>query len=82
MSDETAPQTEAAEAAETTTAEGEAAEAESEGGTRRQTPRVGIHSLLTRDSDAVARPGFRNPSNSRSKAQKKSKAKKKGKKRR
>ena len=38
-----------------------AAEAESEGGARRQTPRVGIHSLLTRDSDAVARPGFRNP---------------------
>ena len=33
------------------------------------TPRVGIHSLLTRDSDQVARPGFRNPSNTRSKAQ-------------
>ena len=42
-----------------------------------KTPRVGLHSLLTRDTDMAARPGFRNPSNKRSKAQTKSKAKKK-----
>ena len=54
------------------------------------TPRVGLHSMLTRDSDMASRPGFRNPSNKRSKAQtgaKKAKAKlkvkrKKGKKKR
>ena len=41
-----------------------------------KTPRVGLHSMLTRDTDMAARPGFRNPSNKRSKAQ--SKARKKG----
>ena len=52
------------------------------------TPRVGLHSMLTRDSDMASRPGFRNPSNKRSKAQtaaKKAKLKvkrKKGKKKR
>jgi hypothetical protein len=33
------------------------------------TPRVGLHSMLTRDSDMASRPGFRSPSNKRSKAQ-------------
>jgi hypothetical protein len=40
-----------------------------------RTPRVGMHSMLTRDSDMTARPGFRNPSNKRSKAQSRSKNK-------
>lgn len=34
------------------------------------TPRVGLHGMLTRDSDVAARPGFRNPPNARTKAQK------------
>lgn len=33
------------------------------------TPRVGTHSMLTRDSDVASRPGFRNPANKRSKVQ-------------
>ncbi|HCH62379.1 MAG: hypothetical protein CL927_16040 [Deltaproteobacteria bacterium] len=41
-----------------------------------KTPRVGLHSMLTRDTDMASRPGFRNPSNKRSKAQGKSKNKK------
>lgn len=41
------------------------------------TPRVGLQGLLTRDTDIAARPGFRNPSNKRSKAQKKKGRKKK-----
>jgi|GEM_PF-4978596 len=36
--------------------------------TSTRTPRVGLHSMLTRDSDMAGRPGFRNPSNKRSKA--------------
>jgi len=34
-----------------------------------RTPRMGMQALLTRDTDMAARPGFRNPSNKRSKAQ-------------
>lgn len=34
------------------------------------TPKLGAAALLTRASDLAARPGFRNPANSRSKAQK------------
>jgi len=30
---------------------------------------MGRHSMLTRDSDVASRPGFRNPSNTRSKVQ-------------
>jgi hypothetical protein len=41
-----------------------------------KTPRVGLHSMLTRDTDMASRPGFRSPSNKRSKAQSKAKAKK------
>lgn len=40
------------------------------------TPRVGLQSLLTRDSDMTVRPGFRNPANKRTKAQKKKRKKK------
>ena len=48
-----------------------------------KTPRVGLHSMLTRDTDMASRPGFRSPSNKRSKAQSKSKNKKaRGKKKR
>ncbi|RME22147.1 MAG: hypothetical protein D6798_16550 [Deltaproteobacteria bacterium] len=42
-----------------------------------RTPRVGMQGLLTRDSDLTARPGFRNPANTRSKASKKKRRKKK-----
>jgi hypothetical protein len=34
-----------------------------------QTPRMGLQAMLTRDSDMAARPGFRSPSNKRSKTQ-------------
>ena len=53
-------------------------ETETEAASSGKTPRVGLHSQLTRDTDMAARPGFRNPSNNRSKVQSKSKAKKKG----
>lgn len=39
------------------------------------TPRMGLQGLLTRDTDMAARPGFRNPSNKKSKAQKAGKKK-------
>lgn len=57
------------ETPETETPAGDAEAVEETKTAGSSTPRVGIHSLLTRDSDQVARPGFRNPSNSRSKAQ-------------
>ena len=47
-----------------------------------KTPRVGLHSMLTRDTDMASRPGFRSPSNKRSKAQAKSKKSRNKKKRR
>ena len=56
----------------------DAAEAVSSG----KTPRVGLHSMLTRDTDMASRPGFRSPSNKRSKAQAKSKKSRNKKKRR
>lgn len=62
--------------------EGEATEEQEAGKAKaaeQGTPRVGLHGLLTRDSDMAARPGFRNPANARTKAQK---AGKKGKKKR
>lgn len=37
------------------------------------TPQLGMQSLLTRGSDVAARPGFRSPSNNKSKAMKKGK---------
>jgi hypothetical protein len=55
----------------------ETAEETAEGGAapvRPTTPQVGLQGLLSRESDQAVRPGFRNPSNKRSKAQ----AKKKG----
>ncbi len=72
MSDET--QTEETQTEETQTEEGPT--------TAPATPQVGLQSLLTRGSDVAARPGFRSPSNSRSKATKKKTTKKKGKKKR
>lgn len=54
------------EAPETESAESESAESEV---SAPSTPRVGLHSMLTRDSDMASRPGFRSPSNKRSKAQ-------------
>lgn len=44
------------------------------------TPQVGVQSLLTRGSDLAARPGFRSPSNNKSKAMKKGKKGKKARK--
>lgn len=72
MADETTPETDAPE-----TEAAEAAETEGEAAPKTRTPRVGLQNLLTRDSDTAARPGFRSPSNKRSKAQKKGKGGKK-----
>ena len=58
----------------------ESAEATPEGGAagvRSSTPKLGLQGLLSRESDQAARPGFRNPSNVRSKAQSKKKGGKK-----
>lgn len=64
----------------------EEAASETEGATESvssgKTPRVGLHSMLTRDTDMASRPGFRSPSNKRSKAQAKSKKSRNKKKRR
>ena len=70
-------ETSAPPAAETETETETESDASTEAAAGGKTPRVGLHSLLTRDTDMAARPGFRNPSNNRSKAQTKSKAKKK-----
>ncbi len=51
-------------------------EAAAPSGPRMTTPRVGLQGLLSRDSDVTLRPGFRNPANSRAKAQKKGGGKK------
>lgn len=63
----------------------EEAASETEGATEAvssgKTPRVGLHSMLTRDTDMASRPGFRSPSNKRSKAQAKSKKRNKKKRR-
>ena len=48
--------------AEETTEEGAASSA-------MRPPRMGMQALLTRDTDMAARPGFRSPSNKRSKVQ-------------
>jgi hypothetical protein len=40
------------------------------------TPRIGVASMLTRDSDLAARKGFRSPPNAKSKAQRSEKPKK------
>lgn len=66
---------------ETTEAPATDTDTSSEAAATTTTPRLGLHTMLTRDSDMASRPGFRNPSNKRSKAQSKSKAKR-GKKRR
>lgn len=57
---------------ETEGTEGEDAESESGPATSRPPP-----SILTRPTDHAQRPGFRSPSNARSKAQKKKKNKRK-----
>lgn len=77
MADDETPETDAPEAESTDATD--APEVEADAAPKLRTPRVGLQGLLTRDSDAAARPGFRNPSNNRSKAQKKGK---KGKKKR
>lgn len=59
--EETVPGT-AEETAEETTEEGAASSA-------MRPPRMGMQALLTRDTDMAARPGFRSPSNKRSKVQ-------------
>lgn len=58
---ETTPETPAAAETEAESARPEAAP---------NSPRIGLQALLTKPSDLAARPGFRNPANSRSKAQK------------
>ncbi len=40
------------------------------------TPRIGVSSMLTRDSDLASRKGFRSPANAKSKAQRSEKPKK------
>jgi len=58
----------------------ETAEETTEGGAaaaRPTTPQLGLQGLLSRESDQAVRPGFRNPSNNRSKAQSKKKGGKK-----